>query len=121
MGNLLAVVVHSAGISDSRGAHLLLIRLFSIFPFLLKIFVDAGYKRGVIEWAKDMFNYILEVVKRTDTHFKILPKRWIIERTFGWFNWRRRLSKDYEHSTKSSEAMILIASISIMLRKLHPL
>jgi transposase len=69
-----------------------------------------------------MFGYVLEVVKRPDgVKFIILPKRWIVERTFGWLGWHRRLAKDFEHSPKSSEAMVYIASISIMLNKLHPL
>lgn len=76
MGNLLAVAVHSAGISESRGAHLVLICLFLVLPNLLKILVDGGYKQGVIDWGKAMFGYLLEVVKRPELHlFKVLPKR----------------------------------------------
>jgi putative transposase len=119
LGWPLAVVVHSAGISDTRGAHLVLIRLFIILPRLLKILVDGGYKQSVIDWGKAMFGYILEVVRRTDSHnFKVLPKRWIVERTFGWFNWQRRLSKDYEHNPKTSEAMIHFTACTLMLRRL---
>jgi len=114
--------VHSCGISDSRGSHLVLLRLFILLPHLLKIFVDGGYKQGVIHWAKAMFGYCLEVIKRPDlSRFVVLPKRWIVERTFSWLIWHRRLSKDFEHAPKSSEAMVYIASSSIMLRKLHPL
>lgn len=119
MGNILAVAVHSAGISESRGAHLVLIRLFLVVPCLLKILVDGGYKQGVIDWGKAMFGYVLEVVKRPELHlFKVLPKRWIVERTFGWFNWYRRLSKDYEHNPKSSEAMIHFLASNLLLRNL---
>lgn len=119
MGNILAVAVHSAGISESRGAHLVLIRLFLVVPDLLKILVDGGYKQGVIDWSKAMFGYVLEVVKRPDLHlFTVLPKRWIVERTFGWFNWYRRLSKDYEHNPKTSEALIHILACSLMLKRL---
>jgi putative transposase len=122
MGWPLAVVVHSAGISDSRGAHLVLLRLFLVLPQLLKILVDSGYKKGLIEWGKAMFGYILEVIKRPQLHtFKVLPKRWIVERTFAWFNWQRRLSKDYEHHPKTSEAMLHFISCSIMLRRLTTL
>jgi len=65
-----------------------------------------------------MFGFLLEVVKRSETsRFVVLPKRWIIERTFAGLAWHRRLSEDYEHSPKSSEAMVYIASSSIMLRK----
>jgi putative transposase len=118
----LAVAVHSAGISETRGARLVLIRLFLILPSLLKILVDGGYKQGIIDWGKAMFGYLIEVVKRPELHaFKVLPKRWIVERTFGWFNWYRRLSKDYEHNPKTAEAMIHFLSCSLMLRRLSTL
>jgi len=118
----LAVAVHSAGISETRGAHLVLIRLFLILPSLLKILVDGGYKQGIIDWGKAMFGYLIEVVKRPQLHtFKVLPKRWIVERTFAWFNWYRRLSKDYEHNPKTAEAMIHFLSCSLMLRRLATL
>ena len=69
----------------------MLIRPFLVLPHLLKILVDGGYKQGVIDWGKAMFGYVIEVVKRSEPHaFKVLPKRWIVERTFGWFNWYRR-------------------------------
>jgi putative transposase len=122
MGWPLAVAVHSAGISDTRGAHLVLIRLFLVLPHLLKILVDGGYQQGLIEWGKAMFGYLLEVIKRPQLHtFKVLPKRWIVERTFGWFNWQRRLSRDYEHNPKTSEAMLCFASCALMLRRLSTL
>ena len=109
------MAVHSAGISETRGAHIVLIRLFLVLPHLLKILVDGGYKQGVIDWGKAMFGDILEVVKRPDLHtFKVLPKRWIVERTFGWFNWYRRLSKDYEHNPATSEAMIHFIASSLI-------
>ena len=122
MGWPLAVAVHSAGISESRGAHLVLIRLFLVLPHLLKILVDGGYKQGLLDWGKAMFGYVLEVVKRPDLPtFKVLPKRWIVERTFGWFNWQRRLSKDYEHNPKTSEAMLHFTACTLMLRRLQTL
>jgi Transposase DDE domain len=74
MGWPLAVAVHSAGISDTRGAHLVLLRLFLVLPQLLKFLLDGGYKQGLIEWSKAMFGYIIEVVKRPQLHiFKLLP------------------------------------------------
>ena len=123
LGCVLTVVVHAAHLSDSRGIRLVLIRLFAFLPALQKLFVDAGYKQGASNWALAMFGYVLEVVKRPPDSkgFQLLPKRWIVERTFGWFNFHRRLAKDVEHSPKSSEAMVYIASISIMLRRLYPL
>jgi hypothetical protein len=119
MGWPLAVAVHSAAISESRGAHLVLLRLFLVLPHLLKILVDGGYTQGVLDWGKAMFGYVLEVVTRPDLPaFTVLPKRWIVERTFGWFNWQRRLSKDYEHNPKTSEAMIHFTACTLMLRRL---
>ncbi len=112
------MVVHAAHISESRGARLVLIKLWKSLPNLLKIFVDGGYKKGIIQWATDMFRLSIEVVKRSDTGFQILPKRWIVERTFGWLAFHRRLNRDYEHNPKSSEANIKIAMMAIMLRRL---
>jgi putative transposase len=119
MGLVLAVVVHAAHISESRGCRLVLIRLWKQFPKLLKIVVDGGYKQGCLDWGKAMFGYTLEVVKRSDTgKFTILPKRWIVERTFGWISCYRRLNRDVEHNPKSSEANIKIAMISLMLNRI---
>jgi len=118
VAELLTVIAHSCSISDTRGSHLVLIRLFILLPHLLKRFVDGGHQQGVIDWAKALFSFLLEVVKRPDVpQFVVLPKRWIVERPFGWLAWHRRLSKDFEHSPKSSEAMVYIASNSIMLRR----
>lgn len=118
VAELLTVVAHSCCISDTRGSHLVLIRLFILLPHLLKLFVDGGYQQGVIDWAKALFGFLLEVVERSEIpQFVVLPKRWIVERPFAWLAWHRRLSKDFEHSPKSSEAMVYIASNSIMLRR----
>jgi transposase len=74
-----------------------LTRLFRRFDTITKVFVDGGYTGTPIPWAEQMFGYQVEVVKRNELHqFKVLPKRWIVERTFSWLNWSRRLSKDYE-------------------------
>jgi len=84
-GWLLAVVVHSAGIQDRVGARALLIRLFCIMHTLKTIYVDGGYTGKLLDWAKQMFGWRVEVVKRNEQHqFKVLPKRWIVERSFAW-------------------------------------
>src|ERR1035437_3564842 len=71
---------------------------------------DGGYTGKLIGWAQEMFGYNVEVVKRNELHkFQVLPKRWIVERTFAWLNWSRRLSKDYELLHTSAETMIHIA------------
>lgn len=89
-------------------------------PFLRIIWADGGYTGQLIEWVKSLFGWTLEIIKRCDklTGFHVLPKRWIVERTFGWLNWYRRLSKDFEHNTKSSEAMVKIAMIRLMIARL---
>ena len=87
----------------------MLIRLFVVLPHLAKILLDGGYKQGVIDWGKAMFGYVLEVVKRPELHtFKVVPKRWIVERTFGWFNWYRRLSKDYATQSQNLRSHVAL-------------
>lgn len=118
-GNLLAVIVHSAGIQDRVAARAVLMRLFCRLDSIATVFVDGGYASKLIGWAKDMFGYQVEVVKRNELHtFQILPKRWIVERTFAWLGWSRRLSKDYELRHTSAETMIHIAFAHLLLRRL---
>ncbi len=117
-GNLLAVIVHSAGIQNRAAAPAVLMRLFCTFDTITKVSVDGGYTGQMIGWAKDMFGYDVEVVKRNGPHkFQVLPKRWIVERTFAWLNWSRRLSKDYELRHTSAETMIHIAFAHLLLRR----
>jgi putative transposase len=117
-GNLLTTVVHSAGIQDRVGARAVLMRLFRRLDRLTKVFADGGYTGTLIEWAREMFGYDVEVVKRNELHaFKILPKRWIVERSFAWMGWSRRLSKDYELRPTSAEAMLWISFTHTLLRR----
>jgi len=118
-GNLLAVIVHSAGIQDRVAARAVLMRLFCRLDSVTTVFVDGGYTGKLIGWAKEIFGYNVEVVKRNELHkFQVLPKRWIVERTFAWLNWSRRLSKDYELRHTSAETMIHIAFAHLLLRRL---
>jgi transposase len=115
---LLAVIVHSAGIQDRVAARAVLMRLFCRFDSITTVFADGGYTGKLIDWAKDMFGYSVEIVKRNEQHlFQVLPKRWIVERTFAWLNWSRRLSKDYELRHASAESMIHIAFAHMLLRR----
>ena len=117
-GNLLAVIVHSAGIQDRVAARAVLMRLFCRFDSITTVFADGGYTGRLIDWAKDMFDYSVKIVKRNEQHlFRVLPKRWIVERTFAWLNWSRRLSKDYELCHTSAETMIHIAFAHLLLRR----
>lgn len=122
MGLIIALVVHAADIQDREGAMLVLRRLTDKFPRLRTIWGDGAYAGQLVDWAANTGRWFLQIVKRTDklAKFVVLPRRWIVERTFGWFGRYRRLSKDYELTTKSSEAMILIAMINLMLHRLVP-
>jgi putative transposase len=113
-----SLIVHEGNIQDRDGTKLVLFKVKGKMPRLVKIFADAGYAGKLIQYVLLWFGWILEIVKRTDKGFKILPFRWIVERTFGWFNNYRGLSKDYEYSTKSSESMIYLAMLHLMLRRL---
>ena len=91
-------------------------RLFCRFDSISTVFADGGYTGKLIDWAKDMFDYSVQIVKRNEQHlFRVLPKRWIVERTFAWLNWSRRLSKDYEIRHTSAETMIYIAFAHLLL------
>ena len=120
LGLILAVVVHAGDIQDRDGARLVLERLGQDFDRLRLIWADGGYAGQLVEWVKTVFHWTLEIVKRSDdtTGFVVLPKRWIVERTFSWLYRYRRLSKDYEQLPENSEAMILIAMINLMSRRL---
>ena len=122
MGLILAVVVHPGNIQDRDGAKLVLGKLRGRYRRLKLIWADGGYAGKLIEWTASFGNWVMEIVKRSDdvVGFEVLPKRWIVERTFGWIGRYRRMSKDYEMSPASSEAMILITMINLMLHRLAP-
>jgi putative transposase len=127
LGLIVAIVVHAANLQDRDGAKLVLEKLAAkndkgrrLFPRLKLIWADGGYAGQLIEWAKQLGRWTLEIVKRTEPGFAVLPKRWIVERTFAWLGKYRRLSKDYESLTESSESMIRIAMINLMLHRLEP-
>lgn len=123
LGLLLLVIVHSAGIQDRDGARIVLAPLANRFSQLRKIWADGIYNGGIGEWIRDLRrrNRIkLEIVKRSDKRkgFQVLPRRWVVERTFAWLSFHRRMSKDYEYLPKTSEAFIRIAMIKLMLARL---
>ena len=122
LGLILAVTVHVASLQDRDGAKLALAKLKGLFPRLTLIWADGGYAGKLVAWAREFGNWTLEIVKRSDDMkgFVVLPRRWVVERTFGWLGRCRRLSKDYEWQTPSSETMIYIAKISLMLHRLAP-
>ncbi len=124
LGLMMTVAVTAASVPEREGAKLVVAKLEQMrepFGRLVLIWVDGGYEGAeFMRWVMDRYRWIIETVKRSDTAkgFVVLPKRWIVERTFGWWNWCRRLSKDYEGLPKTSEAMIQVAMIRVMLRRL---
>jgi putative transposase len=117
---LLAVVVHSAGIQDRDGAKWVFAQMRGRFPRLQRIWADGGYAGQLIGWVAAFAGWVLEIVKRSDDAqgFEVQPHRWIVERTFGWLSKYRRLAKDYEETSQSSETWIRLAMIQLMARRL---
>jgi transposase len=119
---VLHAVVHSAAIQDRDGGVLVMATLFGLYPFLLKLYADAGYQGPQFQNALlDVVRQVdVEIVKRSDAAkgFTVLPRRWIVERTIGWLNRCRRLAKDWECLNRSALAFLRWASVRMMLRKL---
>lgn len=113
--------MHTADIQDRDGAVPLLASIRRGFPCLRHVFADGGYAGPKLKTAiAKLGRWTLQIVKRSDqmTGFVVLPRRWIVERTFAWLGRNRRLAKDFETSTASASAWILIASIRLMLMRL---
>ena len=122
LGLIMSLVIHTADIQDQEGAKLAIAEIGNRFCRLLVIFADSAYARcGLPDWVKTVFGWILQPVLRPVgvKGFVILPKRWIVERTFAWINKFRRNCKDYERNTDSSKAMIHIAMTIRMLKLLE--
>ena len=124
LGLLLAVVVHTADIQDRDGARLVLARLADRFPRLRVIWADGGYQGPKLgAWlARQAPDWVLDIVPRPTTApgFQVLPRRWVVERTFAWLGRYRRLSKDYEGLPETSEAWIRLAMIDRIPHRLGP-
>jgi putative transposase len=121
LGLLLAVIVHSADQQDQTGACLVLRALWEKMKRIRVIFADSAYGRqGLPEFVKAAWGYTIQIVRRTGLTrgFEVLPKRWIVERTFGWLGRSRRHSKDYERNPETSQALIQISMIHLMLKRL---
>ena len=115
-------IVHGADVQDRDGGALVMATLFGLYPFLLKLYADGGYQGAQFQRAlKTIIGRVnLEIVKRSDQAkgFVVLPKRWIVERTFAWLGRCRRLAKDWECLNRKALAFLKLASIRLMLRKL---
>jgi putative transposase len=121
IGLLLWVMVLPAHIQDRDGAKQLLAAFFAKSPRrrVKHIWADGGYVGALLEYARKLWRCTIEIVKRSDRHtFKVLPRRWVVERTFGWLGRYRRLNRDYERQAHTGETMVYLAMIRLMLARL---
>ncbi len=122
MGLLMLVVVTSAAMQDRDGARTLLEKVKLVMPSLALVWADGGYAGKLLEWAETFAHITVEVVRKPlgVKTFQVLPRRWVVERTFAWITKCRRLDHDYERLPETSEAMIKWAMIALMTRRLAP-
>jgi putative transposase len=121
LGLVLAVLVTAASVEDRAGAKLLFTRIQHLSWKRMKlVWTDGNYTGTLKDWLKETLGWLLEIVSKPSDQigFVVLPKRWIVERTFAWLNRHRRLSKDYERLPETSEAFIHLAMIRLMLKRL---
>ena len=112
-------MVLPANFSDDFGAKRLLKRIPFVLRWILFLF-DGGYdKPPLIDWCERLFGVKVQIAQRLAEGFQVIPKRWVVERTFAWLNQFRRLSKDYEESPQTSETIIYMAMTRLMLKRLH--
>ncbi len=121
IGYLMIVRVHAAHVYDGHAAYFILSALFLMMNTIQKIWADGAYNSTLlIQWTQQQFGCVLEIVKKSKMAqgFHVLPRRWVVERTFAWLGRYRRLSKDYERKPTSSEGHVYLASIRLMLRRI---
>lgn len=119
MGNLLGVVVHAANLHDTATGIFPALEAMTLYPTIKGFSADAGYRGTFVEEIADIFGLPVEIPEKDPSKtWEILPKRWVVERTFAWLNSSRRLSKDYEITTSSEEAMINISHIRTLVKRL---
>ena len=120
-GLLVAAVVHQADIQDRDGAPLVLASARYLYPWLRHVFADAAYSGAKLDTAlENIGRWTIEVIKRSDaaSGFVVLPRRWVVERTFAWLNRNRRLAKDFEATLESALAWLFLASVKLLMRRL---
>jgi len=119
MGNLLSVVVHAANIHDTKSGILPVRKALEKYPTLKAFCADAGYRNTFVNDVQKEFGMKVDISQKIKPHqWEKLPWRWVVERTLGWMNSSRRLSKDYEISVASEEAMVKVSNISTLLKRL---
>lgn len=117
---MLRAVVSAADIQDRDGAKLVLEKAKNELPKLKLVWADGGYAGQLIDWIKETLGWELEIVKKDENAkgFHVLPRRWVVERTFGWLMRHRRLCRDYEYLAETSENLIYLTMINIMAKRL---
>ncbi len=121
LGLILWVMVLPAHIQDRDGARQLLTAFFARSPRrrLRHLWADGGYAGALVQCAQQLWRCVIAIVKRSELHrFKVLPRRWVVERTFGWLGRYRRLNRDYERQAHTAEIMVYLAMIRLMLARL---
>ena len=118
-------LVHAADVQDREGGVLVMATLFGMFPFLAKLYADGGYQGTAFQAGlkRAVAQVNVEIVKRSDKAkgFVVLPRRWVVERTFAWLGRCRRLAKDWECMNRRALAFLRWASVRLMLRRLSRL
>ncbi len=117
LGLLWALVITPASVQDRDGGRLALEAFRGQVKFPKIIWADQAY-RSLVEWAQEKWHWFIEFLTRPAHTFQIQPKRWIVERTFGWLNRSRRLAKSYERTLESDQAFVLIAMIHLMIKRI---
>ena len=119
MGNLLAVVVHAANIHDTKSGILVAKLSYEQYPSIQKFCADAGYRGTFVSEIRKILSLDVDISERIKPHqWERLPWRWVVERTLGWLNHSRRLSKDYEITLSSAVAMVTLSHVHTLLKRL---
>ena len=118
MGNLLAIVVHAANIHDTKSGITVAKRALEIYPSIRGFCGDAGYRKTFENDVADILGLGVDISERITSQWQILPKRWVVERTLAWMNNSRRLSKDYEISIDSAQAMCIISALRVLISRI---
>lgn len=121
LGLLLVVLMTSANVQDRTGGKLVLAYAKRRFARLKLVWADQRYEHGLVEWVKQWCKWVLEIVRPPEGQrgFRILPRRWVVERSLAWYTRSRRLSRDYEGRARTSESWLYLANIRLMLRRLE--
>jgi putative transposase len=119
LGLIWGLAVVAGNMAEAAGAKLVFGKLATHLPRWEVVWVDGGYEHRIEEWVEENCSFRIEVVKRDEGRkgWQLLPKRWVVERTYGWLNHWRGLAKEYDYCPRTSEAKILLAMCRLMLRR----